>query len=61
MKIQLDHVQRSDNCCWQVSMDKHWVGFRSETEARQFIVTLQRRLSAPHVLPRQARSAHQAG
>lgn len=36
---------------WQVSLDRHQVSFRSESEARQFVATLEARVQAPHVLP----------
>lgn len=39
--------------CWQVRLDQHHVTFRSESEARQFVSTLQARLQAPHSLPRE--------
>ncbi|UVE18378.1 hypothetical protein NVV93_02950 [Pseudomonas sp. LS44] len=44
---------------WQVHLDQHAVGFRSEAEARQFVATLEARLQAPHVLPEQP--ARQSG
>ncbi|AYC31488.1 hypothetical protein D3880_03355 [Pseudomonas cavernae] len=44
------HGQRA----WQVHLDQHAVGFRSEAEARQFVATLEARLRAPHVLPERA-------
>ncbi|WP_313519601.1 hypothetical protein [Pseudomonas sp.] len=37
---------------WQVQLDGFAVQFRNETEARQFVSTLQTRLNAPHALPR---------
>ncbi|MEB2326810.1 MAG: hypothetical protein OZ926_08145 [Pseudomonas sp.] len=36
---------------WQVRLDRHPVTFRNEAEARAFVNTLQRRLTAPHNLP----------
>ncbi|MCF6753487.1 MULTISPECIES: hypothetical protein [Pseudomonadaceae] len=36
---------------WQVRLDRHPVTFRNEAEARAFVNTLQRRLTAPHSLP----------
>lgn len=51
MKIQLDPPQQPARPLWQVHLDQHRVSFRSEAEARQFIATLESRLSAPHALP----------
>lgn len=39
--------------CWQVCLDQLAVDFRNEQEARRFVATLEARLRAPHVLPRQ--------
>jgi hypothetical protein len=33
-------------------MDQHAVSFRTESEARSFVATLEARLHAPHFLPR---------
>ena len=38
--------------CWQVRLDQHAVSFRTESEARAFVATLESRLRAPHRLPR---------
>lgn len=43
--------------CWQVRMDKHAVSFRTESEARAFVSTLESRLRAPHQLPREQQRA----
>ena len=50
MKIIVSASNRNPKCPWQVQLDQHVVGFRSETEARSFAATLQNRLHAPHVL-----------
>lgn len=42
---------------WQVSLGKHQVSFRSESEARQFVATLEARVRAPHALPGSQRMA----
>lgn len=39
--------------CWQVCLDQVSIDFRNEQEARLFVSTLESRLRAPHVLPRQ--------
>lgn len=50
MKIVVSRSNRDPKCPWQVQLDQHVVGFRSEAEARSFAATLQSRLRAPHVL-----------
>ena len=51
MKILIKALARSRNCQWQVQIDQQTVNFRSESEARAFVDTLQSRLQAPHILP----------
>jgi hypothetical protein len=51
MNIVIRPLTMARGNCWQVRMDQHSVSFRSETEARQFVATLQARLRAPHALP----------
>jgi hypothetical protein len=51
MNILISPQTMARGSCWQVRMDQHSVSFRSETEARHFVETLQARLRAPHVLP----------
>ncbi|MHA6492502.1 hypothetical protein ACX0MV_04525 [Pseudomonas borbori] len=51
MRISIQPVLRANVQCWQVHVDKHSVTFRSESEAQQFISTLETRLKAPHPLP----------
>ncbi len=59
MKIVLTELAREGGSHWQVRLDQHVVTFRSEAEARAFIVTLESRLAAPHRLPyRQQRAAN---
>jgi len=50
MKIVVIASNRNPNCPWQVRLDQHVVSFRSEAEARAFVVTLEARLQAPHTL-----------
>lgn len=57
MNILIRPLSKTRGNCWQVSMDQHTVSFRSETEARCFVATLEARLRAPHVLPRAAQRA----
>jgi hypothetical protein len=52
MNILIRPLTMARGNCWQVRMDQHVVSFRSETEARQFVATLEARLRAPHFLPR---------
>ena len=52
MKLALEPIDRPTGRCWQVRLDQHCISFRSESEARQFLATLQARLQAPHPLPR---------
>jgi hypothetical protein len=52
MNILIRPLTVAHGNCWQVRMDQHVVSFRSESEARHFVDTLQARLRAPHVLPR---------
>ena len=51
MQIQLRSITTYHGYRWQVSLDRHCVSFRSETEALAFIATLQARIAAPHRLP----------
>jgi hypothetical protein len=51
MKVLIQPLQKADRQQWQVSFDSHFVTFRSESEARQFVATLEARLRAPHPLP----------
>ncbi|MFP6849826.1 MAG: hypothetical protein VCA57_14095 [Pseudomonas sp.] len=51
MNVMIQPVKTATGRGWQVCLDKHSVTFRSEAEARQFVSTLQTRLSAPHILP----------
>ena len=50
MKIVVSASNRNPNCPWQVQLDQHVVSFRSEAEARAFVVVLETRLKAPHPL-----------
>ncbi|MDG9881219.1 hypothetical protein CSV86_022030 [Pseudomonas putida CSV86] len=54
MKVVLEATGKKPDRPWQVRLDQHVVGFRSEAEARAFIDTLQARIRAPHPLFRQA-------
>ena len=51
MKLLIQPLQKAGAQHWQVSFDNHCVTFRSESEARQFVATLEARLQAPHPLP----------
>ncbi|WP_191485806.1 hypothetical protein [Pseudomonas sp. FEN] len=51
MKILVKELTRPHGNQWQVRLDQHVVTFRSESEARAFVSTLQTRLQAPHVFP----------
>ncbi len=55
MKIELHTLSKPLGYSWQVCLDQHSVSFRSEAEARAFVATLEARLRAPHVLPREPR------
>jgi putative alpha-1,2-mannosidase len=57
MKIAIQPVNTSTGQNWQVSLDRQRVLFHTETEAREFVSTLQRRITAPHTLPTQQRIA----
>jgi hypothetical protein len=48
MKILLKELAKSQ---WQVRLDQHVVTFRSESEARSFMRTLESRIQAPHSIP----------
>ncbi|AXM96738.1 hypothetical protein ACU5P1_03150 [Pseudomonas plecoglossicida] len=50
MKIVISASNRNPDRPWQVMLDQHVVGFRSEAEARAFVATLETRLQAPHPL-----------
>ena len=56
MKILITELPMPHGAKWQVRMDQHVVSFRTEGQAKDFVITLQKRLEAPHTLP-QARSA----
>lgn len=51
MNILIRPQSVANGNCWQVRLDQHAVSFRSETEARAFVATLESRLRAPHPLP----------
>jgi len=51
MNVMIQPVKTAAGKGWQVRLGKHCVTFRSESEALQFVSTLQARLSAPHSLP----------
>ncbi|WP_192980601.1 hypothetical protein [Pseudomonas sp. EggHat1] len=51
MKIVVQPQNQGGECLWQVRLDQHCVSFRSEEEARQFVVRLEARVRAPHNLP----------
>ena len=51
MDVMIKPVKTAAGSGWQVCLGKQSVTFRSESEARQFVSTLQARLNAPHVLP----------
>lgn len=57
MNISILPLNKPEGPCWQVSFASHRVSFRSETEARQFVATLETRLKAPHRLPSDAQRA----
>lgn len=52
MNILIRPLTLTKGTCWQVRMDQHVVSFRTESEARDFVTTLEARLRAPHRLPR---------
>ena len=54
MKIGMNALSKPQGRAWQVCLDQHSVTFRSEAEARAFVATLEARLRAPHVLPRES-------
>jgi hypothetical protein len=51
MNVMIQPVKTAAGRGWQVCLGKQSVTFRSESEAREFVSTLQARLSAPHILP----------
>ena len=51
MDVMIKPVKTAAGRGWQVCLGKQSVTFRSESEAHQFVSTLQARLNAPHVLP----------
>uniref|UniRef100_UPI0030D7E699 hypothetical protein n=1 Tax=Pseudomonas sp. EA_35y_Pfl2_R5 TaxID=3088690 RepID=UPI0030D7E699 len=51
MNVMVQSVKTSTGSGWQVCLGTQSVTFRNESEARQFVSTLQARLSAPHMLP----------
>jgi hypothetical protein len=51
MSVMIQPVTTAAGRGWQVCLGKQSVTFRSESEASEFISTLQARLSAPHILP----------
>lgn len=51
MDIQVRPLTPLEGSLWEVRMDRRKVTFRSESEARAFVQTLQARLAAPHALP----------
>jgi hypothetical protein len=57
MNISIHPLNTPEGLRWQVRFITHGVTFRSETEARQFVATLQARLQAPHRLPGDAQRA----
>jgi putative alpha-1,2-mannosidase len=57
MKIAIQSLKTAAGQDWQVILDRNSVTFHSESEARQFVSTLQRRIKAPHVLPEFRRAA----
>lgn len=50
MKIVISASNLNPDCPWQVRLDQHVVGFRSEAQARAFVAVLETRLNAPHTL-----------
>lgn len=57
MNVMTQPVKTATGSGWQVRIGKQSVTFRSEAEARQFVSTLQMRVSAPHVLPTEQQRA----
>lgn len=57
MNISIQLLNKAEGACWQVRFARHSVTFRSETEARQFVATLETRLQAPHQWPSQLQRA----
>jgi hypothetical protein len=53
MNISIHPLNQAEGPCWQVRLAKHSVTFRSESQARQFVATLEARLQAPHSWPDQ--------
>ncbi|MDH0893445.1 MULTISPECIES: hypothetical protein [unclassified Pseudomonas] len=51
MNILIRQVMTAEGARWQVCLDQQGVSFRSESEARDFVSVLQKRLRAPHPLP----------
>ncbi|WP_437420398.1 hypothetical protein [Stutzerimonas chloritidismutans] len=51
MNIQVRPLSPREGSVWEVCMGQRKVTFRSESEARAFVQTLEARLAAPHVLP----------
>jgi hypothetical protein len=51
MNILIRPLTLSQGNRWQVRLDQHSVTFRTESEARNFVATLETRLKAPHCLP----------
>ncbi|WXL26758.1 hypothetical protein WG219_04560 [Ectopseudomonas mendocina] len=51
MKIAIQPQRTVSGQNWQVMLDHSCVTFHTETEAREFFSTLQRRIRAPHALP----------
>lgn len=51
MNVMIKPVNTANDRSWQVRFGKQSVIFRSESEARQFVSTLEARLHAPHTLP----------
>ena len=57
MNILVRPSRLSKDQPWEVCLDQQAVGFRSETEARSFVATLEARMKAPQRLPEQAQRA----
>lgn len=55
MDIRISQLSKRQDSRWQVTFDGHKVTFNNETEARNFVSTLQARLQAPHELPNDER------
>ncbi|WP_339486559.1 hypothetical protein [Pseudomonas sp. EL_65y_Pfl2_R95] len=51
MNIRISPLRKNQDSRWQVSFAGQQVTFANETEARNFVSTLQARLQAPHRLP----------